>query len=143
MEFSRHYIFLGIAIMTSQSWLSHPQNQKNMAKTHDHHVLVHGSRNVLLGNKTKTRSWDQSNQANVQQYAQESLRWTLVIGVHSDHSDISGRWTGLVGEKFRDVGFSKVTNCPENESLIFNICPIDFYYLSSDPIFKCCQKKYH
>lgn len=46
-----------------------------------------------------------------------------------------------MGEKFRDVGSSKVTNCPENQSLIFNICPIDFYYLSSDQIFKWCQKK--
>lgn len=43
--------------------------------------------------------------------------------------------------KFRHVGFSKVTNGPDNQCLILNICPIDFYYLSSDQIFKWCQKK--
>lgn len=61
-----------------------------------------------------------------------SLRWPL-------------RYIGWMDwahrRKFRDIGISKVTNGPDNESLIFNICPIAFYYLSSDQIFQWCQKK--
>lgn len=37
--------------------------------------------------------------------------------------------------KSGDVGISKVISCPENQNLIFNICPIDFYHLSSDQNF--------
>lgn len=39
------------------------------------------------------------------------------------------------------LGSLRLLTVQKNQSLIFNICPIDFYHLSSDQNSKRCQKK--
>lgn len=39
------------------------------------------------------------------------------------------------------LGSLRLLTVQKNQSLIFNICPIDFNHLSSDQNFKRCQKK--
>lgn len=51
---------------------------------------------------------------------------------------------GALGSREKNsemLGSLRLLTVQKNQSLIFNICPIDFYSLPFDQIFKWCQKK--
>lgn len=58
------------------------------------------------------------------------------FGVPDHNSDTLGSQIGLAREKNPQIPESGVIHCSENQILIFNICPVDSFHLSSDKIFK-------